>query len=443
MSSKGLFTRIKSKFVNKQVSNVAEETKKSDDKWGSFKGMCRHALTTFPSVLYVLIVSVGLAFIAGYGIGNHFRKTAEIVNVVSGTNQFQSGTADSQQRLPVETPVPLGERIKIRRDFEVVGTEEVLNCIQAIGTKTYKVNYGDKYYTVSLNMPGALAFVLHQPEDVEIVHTQFLFPMNAMDENGQWGPIMEDFTVESLEEYLPEVFNEVKDIKIVDNKVYFVAGDIQLSGYWGYIQGGPEKYVILSMVEEKAEPDDYCGNYLQAMQQSVDYYYNQLYPKPTEIAGDPIDKSAFIQGQGVLVCSPRSGFDQTVVGKNFTVLEMHNTDTFGNSQILFTTSQQDIYGFYEALESVASDIAYAYDDMTETKGNVFSIERKEPATWSNVEAYYMEGTIGTKRCVTYVFYNPLVNNYGTISAIVEKDDFGVNGERLVNAMSERIEFVGG
>ena len=125
MSSKGLFTRIKSKFVNKQVSNVAEETKKSDDKWGSFKGMCRHALTTFPSVLYVLIVSVGLAFIAGYGIGNHFRKTAEIVNVVSGTNQFQSGTADSQQRLPVETPVPLGERIKIRRNVKGVGSAEL------------------------------------------------------------------------------------------------------------------------------------------------------------------------------------------------------------------------------------------------------------------------------------------------------------------------------
>lgn len=448
MSFKQFFTKANSKLFKKEVSNVGQESKIADHKadyvYDKISSIMRKALTQFPYVIYVLVVSICLSFCIGYATGNRFQRSAEVVTVVTGSDPFKEGVAESiPSKLPTETPVVIGNRIQIKRDYAVKDSTDVLNCIQAIGGREYKINFSDRYYSIGLTMPRSLAFVLHNAEEADTVYTQFVFGMNALTDEGIWGSLLEGITEEALAEYLAVQFVDVSDIKVEDDYIAFKAGDIQLSGYFATFDcENGEKFAILSMQEETTAPDEYCRNYLSSMLQTVGPYYNQMYPKPTEIDGEVIDKSAYIQGQNVLLCTPRSGFDITVNTSGYSILEMHNTEVFGNSLVLLTTSQQDIYGFFEAMERVSFDIASAYDALTKTTGNIYNVDTKEIADWSNVEAYYMEGSIGTKRVVTYVYFNPIHNNYSTISAIVERDDLGVNGERLVNAMSERIEFVG-
>lgn len=436
-----------SKFFKKEVSDVRDASKKVDnrltDTTDVISAVARKIFTQWPYTIYVLLVGSCLAFCLGYFTGSCNQKPVEVVTLKESSPTDSTGTAAVKPNLPVDVPVVIGDRITIKRDFGVEGFEDVLNCIQALGIREYKINYSDRYYPAVMNYPGAYAFVLHNPEGTEDVYTQFVFPRTTFDPSGELVNNIPEITVDSITSLLNDQFTEVTGITLVDDVLTFQAMEVKLAGKLGIITfPDGEDFIYLSMKENATEPDEYCGNYLTAVQASVGAYYNQMYPKPTVVSGDIMDVTLNVSGQNVLVPSPRSGVQEVNVHDAFTDFTLNNTDTFGDTRIVVTSSQQDLFGFYEALEYIDRDVAEAYDKLYNTSGSIYSVETKTHADWSNVDAYYMDGLIGTHRVVTYVFFNPVKNNYSSISAVVTQDDFGINGEKLVNAISEQIEFVG-
>lgn len=389
------------------------------------------------------ILGASLGFASGWILHKPSSVTPNVVNVVGSADEiFVTGQMET---IPLDNnrdPVIMGERIAMKRDYIVLNSEDVLNSIQYIGGKDYKINYSDRYHPVKLSMPGSWAFVLHDNTAAEKVFTQFVFPMNGLTESMTYSDILPDISVESLSKYLPEQFNEVSDIKVEGNQISFIATGIQLSGYWKTtVCESGEKFAILSMQEGTIEPDIYCKNYLESMWKSVDRYYNQYYPKPVRIENAIVDKSAYMAGHHFALATPRTGFDIVTNEHYYTFLQMHDIETFGNNKVLIVTSNRDIYGLSEALEKIPYDIASAFDTFSGVKGNNVVVTVTRTADWCSSDAYYIEGVLADKRIVAYIFYNPVLNNFSSISAIVDDTVQGQNCEKLLNSMSERIDFI--
>ena len=427
------------KQVEKQETNkenMGQNSGVSEITWGALFKSPKFVVVLLASML----VSAGIFTFATQAMINHKAKQESIRVQVEESNEVEreqktdeDGTAltkfDVDAELPTEIPVVIGDRIDIKLDYKVQGSEHILNCTQSIGDKVYKVNYSDFYYPSFLNTPYGILFAQNdRTEEYQPCHLQVILPISEE---------------EDLEKQITDAFEDVTEFAFEGSSIRFKAMDMQLSGFTREFRDPDNnRWRILSMIESDT-PDEYCTNYANAVASSVGLYYNRRYAKPTQIEYDIVDDGLYIESQGIAVMVPRSGVNELeTYGKELSRITMNREDLYGDNPIIFTTSKQEIYGFYEALKMVPAEIEKSYDTIYRQTGNVLKLDVQKKATWSDRDAYYLEGSIGNKRYVGYIFFNPVHNNYSSFGVFSDRSEQGVNCEKLINAMSEQIDFVG-
>lgn len=321
-------------------------------------------------------------------------------------------------------PVVMGDRIVVDTTFPVADSEITLNVIQQISDSNFKVNYSDTHYVSQLSEYEGFIFL--PSGEPETTYIQLVFPKNY-----------------AVADVLTSVFTDIADLTVEETTVSFKSTDLAFSGEYTSVtaENGEEWYMV--SIIQRDTPDTLVENWLAAMVESLGPYYSREFARPVAIEGDIVDRTMVIDSQNLIIPAPRTGVEEINNYETYATWTLSNTELYGNTMFVAATSSQDIFGPLEALEYIKRDIEQAYAEILGLDAVSYIITSRTTATWANVDAYYMEGTLNGERIISYVFYNPAKNNYSTLSCVSGSSSTGVNCEKLLNAISERISFYKG
>lgn len=383
-----------------------------------------HLLCIIPLCIVLAVASWYFGVNSGLEIQKLEEPPAKVQESDPRLNMPELAQGDVTDVNGLVIPVVMGDRIKVDTVFPVADSEIILNIAQQISQNNFKVNYSDTHYVNAIAQYGGFVFL--PSGEPEVPYVQLLLPSDV-----------------ELMEVIPYTFSEVSDLVVADGVINFVANGMSFSGYYSeHETEDTAKWILISLAQLES-PDELTKAWLDAMAKSLGPYYSREFARPVAIEGDVIDKTIVLDSQGMVLPAPRTGVDEILNNMTYATWHMSNTELYGNAVFVATTSEQDIYGTLEALDYVKMDIEAAFIDMTGEDAISYIITSRSTATWSNLDAYYVEGTLNGQRIISYVFYNPAKNNYSTLSVLNEGAATDVNCEKLLNAISERITFFKG